>query len=103
VEDAFRNREISVLFCTSTLARGINLPANAIVFLGWGNTVTRNEKTYHSQCQFSNEFNNWMGRIGRPGNETSVQPVAIYLAQTSSETYYIKKLIFTKAYGHIPA
>ena len=39
VEDAFRNREISVLFCTSTLARGINLPADVIIFLGWGNTV----------------------------------------------------------------
>ena len=96
VEDAFRNREISVLFCTSTLARGINLPADAIVFLGWGNTVNCGEQNYHSQCQFSNEFNNWMGRIGRPGNETSIQPLAIYLAQTSSETRYIKKLIFTE-------
>jgi hypothetical protein len=38
-----------------------------------------------------------MGRIGRPGNETSAQPLAIYLAQTSSETRYIKKLIFTKS------
>ena len=38
VEAAFRNREISVLFCTSTLARGINLPADAIVFLGWRNS-----------------------------------------------------------------
>jgi replicative superfamily II helicase len=97
VEDAFRNREISVLFCTSTLARGINLPANAIVFLGWRNSVNCGEQTYHSLCQFSNEFNNWMGRIGRPGNETSAQPLAIYLAQTSSEIHYIKKLIFTKS------
>ena len=96
VEDAFRNREISVLFCTSTLARGINLPADVIIFLGWGNTVNSGEQTYHSQCQFSNEFNNWMGRVGRPGNKTSVMPVAIYLGQTSSETYNIKKLIFTK-------
>ena len=45
VEDAFRNREISVLFCTSTLARGINLPANAIVFLGWRNSVNCGEQT----------------------------------------------------------
>ena len=37
-----------------------------------------------------------MGRIGRPGNKTSVMPVAIYLGQTSSEAHYIKKLIFTK-------
>ena len=43
-----------------------------------------------------------MGRIGRPGNETSTQPVAIYLAQTSSETYYIKKLIFTKSVRTYP-
>jgi hypothetical protein len=96
VEDAFRNREISVLFCTSTLARGINLPANVIVFLGWGNSVTYGEQNYHSQSQFSNEFNNWIGRIGRPGFATSTQPSAIYLAQTSSEARYIKKLIFTK-------
>jgi superfamily II DNA/RNA helicase len=96
VETVFRNREICVLFCTSTLARGINLPANVIVFLGWGNSVTYGKQNYHSQSQFSNEFNNWMGRIGRPGFETSAQPSAIYLAQTSSETQYIKKLIFTK-------
>jgi len=96
VEAAFRNREISVLFCTSTLARGINLPADTIVFLGWRNSVNCGEQNYHSQSQFSNEFNNWMGRIGRPGNETSAQPLAIYLAQTSSETRYIKKLIFTE-------
>ena len=96
VEDAFRNREISVLFCTSTLARGINLPADVIIFLGWGNIVNCGEQTYPSQCQFSNEFNNWMGRVGRPGNKTSVMPVAIYLGQTSSEAHYIKKLIFTK-------
>ena len=97
VEDAFRNREISVLFCTSTLARGINLPANVIVFLGWGNSVTYGEQNYHSQSQFSNEFNNWIGRIGRPSFATSTQPSAIYLAQTSSEARYIKKLIFTKS------
>jgi len=35
-----------------------------------------------------------MGRIGRPGNETFTKPVAIYLAQTTSETNYIKRLIF---------
>jgi len=33
VEDAFRNMEICVLFCTSTLARGINVPANVVVSL----------------------------------------------------------------------
>ena len=49
VEAAFRNREISVLFCTSTLARGINLPADAIVFLGWRNSVNCGEQNYHSQ------------------------------------------------------
>ena len=97
VEAAFRNREISVLFCTSTLARGINLPADAIVFLGWRHSVNCGEQNYHSQSQFSNEFNNWMGRIGRPGNETSAQPLSIYLAQTSSETRYIKNLIFAKS------
>jgi hypothetical protein len=102
VEDAFRNREISVLFCTSTLARGINLPADAIVFLGWRNPVNCGEQNYHSQSQFSNEFNNWMGRIGRPSNETSAQPLAIYLAQTSSETNYIKKLIFAKSVRTYP-
>ena len=97
VEAAFRNKEISVLFCTSTLARGVNLPANAIVFLGWRNYVNFGDQTYDNLCQFSNEFNNWMGRTGRPGNETSSQPSAIYLAQTSYETHYIKKLIFTKS------
>ncbi len=45
VEDAFRNGEIPVVFCTSTLARGINLPAEAIIFLDWGDTVTYGEQT----------------------------------------------------------
>jgi len=96
VEDAFRNMEIRVLFCTSTLARGVNLPAKAIIFLGWGSAVNYGEQTYPGQAQLCNEFNNWIGRIGRPGNEISAKPVAIYLAQTSSETHYIKQLIFTK-------
>jgi len=42
-----------------------------------------------------------MGRIGRPGNETSAQPLAIYLAQTSSEPLY-KEAFFAKSVRTYP-
>lgn len=96
VEDAFRNREISVVFCTSTLARGINLPAETIIFLDWGSIFNYGEQTCPYQGQLYNEFTNWMGRIGRPGSKVSAQPIAIYLVQTSVEAHHIKNLILNK-------
>jgi len=96
VEDAFRNREISVVFCTSTLARGINLPAETIVFLDWGDPITYAEQTRPYYGQLRDEFTNWMGRIGRFGGERSAQPVAVYLAQTAREASRIKRLILNK-------
>jgi helicase len=96
VEDAFRNREIAVMFCTSTLARGINLPAETIIFLDWKTDINFGEQTCSYYGQLLDEFTNWMGRIGRPGGNMRVQPVAIYLAQTAVEAQQIEHLILSK-------
>ena len=96
VEDAFRNREIAVIFCTSTLARGINLPADTVIFLDWGGALNSGEPTCHYYGQLANEFTSWMGRIGRPGGSKWVHPIAIYLAQTAAEAQQIKRLILAK-------
>jgi superfamily II DNA/RNA helicase len=96
VEDAFRNGEISVVFCTSTLARGINLPAEAIIFLDWGDTVPSGEHNAGYYGQLRNEFMSWVGRVGRFDGPRLAQPVAVYLAQTYPEANRIRRLIFTR-------
>jgi hypothetical protein len=100
VEDAFRNGEIAVIFCTSTLARGVNLPAEVIIFLDWGESITQEEQTSRYNRRLHNEFMNWVGRIGRFGGQRSAQPVAIYLAQTELEANRIKRLILARR-GHL--
>ncbi len=66
VEDAFREGEIKVLVCTSTLAKGLNLPAD--------NVIISPEKWIHNggPCNSGstlplplNEFENMAGRAGR--------------------------------------
>ena len=36
VSRAFRDHEISILICSQTMAHGVNLPAQSIVFAMWG-------------------------------------------------------------------
>ena len=96
VEDAFRNREIAVVFCTNTLSRGINLPAETIIFMDWGSPINPKDPTCSYCGKLLDEFTNWMGRIGRPGKSSESQASAIYLAQTKAEAQQIKKLIFAK-------
>lgn len=85
VENGFRNGEISVVFCTSTLARGVNLPAQAIIFLDWGDGLAEVPEMYPYCDHVSDDLVNWVGRIGRLGKRMPCQPVAMYLAQTRGE------------------
>ena len=96
VELAFRNREIAVIFCTSTLARGVNLPAQTIIFIDWGDAFADAEQRWPYYVQLRDEFVNWMGRTGRLGRENLSEPLAIYLAQTASERIWVEKLIRRK-------
>jgi DNA polymerase I-like protein with 3'-5' exonuclease and polymerase domains len=84
VSQAFRDGDLPVLICTRTLATGVNLPAQAIVFLGWGRRPggagdeSAGEPFYMALAQ---EFLTWLGRVGRYGKGVHRRPAALYLAQ----------------------
>jgi DNA polymerase-1 len=81
VGQAFRDGEIAVLVCTRTLAKGVNLPAQSIVFLGWGvspgGSHTEAPPFYHS---LEGELVNWLGRVGRWGKQRHRPATALYLS-----------------------
>lgn len=56
IEDAFKNRIIKTLFCTSTLIEGVNLPADNLFILSYRNGNSNMSKI---------EFKNLIGRVGR--------------------------------------
>lgn len=56
IEDAFKNRIIKTLFCTSTLIEGVNLPADNLFILSYKNGNSNMSKI---------EFKNLIGRVGR--------------------------------------
>lgn len=56
IEDAFRDRVITTLFCTSTLIEGVNLPADNLF-------ITSHKNGLHNLDDVS--FRNLIGRVGR--------------------------------------
>lgn len=80
VEDLFRERKIRVLFCTSTLIEGVNLPADNLFILSKMNG-TRN--------LYPVELSNLMGRAGRIGK--SVYGNVVFLSD-KQDTLKIKDL-----------
>ncbi len=56
IEDAFRDRIITTLFCTSTLIEGVNLPADNLF-------ITSHKNGQHNLDDVS--FRNLIGRVGR--------------------------------------
>ena len=56
IEDAFKNRTIKTLFCTSTLIEGVNLPADNLFITDYKNGRSNLDKV---------SFKNLIGRIGR--------------------------------------
>ena len=58
VEDAFRDRTIRILFCTTTLAAGINLPANIVIIFSLNTGAS---------AISASQYNQMCGRAGRPG------------------------------------
>lgn len=61
VEDTFRNRDITVVCATTTLAVGVNLPAHLVVIKG---TRMYDDGEYHEMSRSS--ILQMMGRAGRP-------------------------------------
>ncbi len=97
VGDAFREGEIAVLICTSTMAQGINLPAQSIAFLGWGlggNHESGSEPYYKL---LETEIIPWLGRVGRYGRHAAHRPArALYIASRgpgSDEYESIRRLL----------
>ncbi|MFC1893635.1 DEAD/DEAH box helicase [Chloroflexota bacterium] len=104
VEYAFRNGEIPTVFCTSTLARGVNLPTQTVVFLDWGDVFTTGDQSSPCYRQLPQDFTSWVGRVGRFDKSLEVVPTAIYVAQARSEIRWIQKLIHMKKgrlYAHL--
>lgn len=88
VSEAFRQGEIAVLFCTSTMAQGINLPAQTIVFIGWGKRPRGAGDEEFAPCfrTLVPEFGAWLGRVGRYGQPGHRQATALYLAEGGAES-----------------
>ncbi len=82
VERAFSRREIKVLFTTTTLALGINLPADTVYL----ETVKYTSGSYGGRPRLvpitRAEFDNITGRAGRLGCQSSRQARAIVLAES---------------------
>jgi len=115
VGEAFRDGEIAVLLCTSTMAQGVNLPCQSIVFLNWGSRpyappgLPEREPFYKT---LEADFINWLGRVGRFGRKGHRPPTALYVAShspNSEEVCTIQALLseekgrLTTALAEIPS
>lgn len=62
IEDAYKGKSINILFCTTTLAAGVNLPANTVIITS---TKLGNENLS------SLDYKQMIGRAGRLGYSSS--------------------------------
>ena len=66
VEQAIQNREVDLIFATSTLAAGVNFPIGTVIFYKW-------ERWNFERRRYepipAGEFHNMAGRCGRMGTE----------------------------------
>ena len=66
VEQAIQNREVDLIFATSTLAAGVNFPIGTVIFYKWERW--NNERRHHEPIP-AGEFHNMAGRCGRMGTD----------------------------------
>lgn len=66
VEEAIKNREVDLVFATSTLAAGVNFPLGTVIFSSWKRW---NQQRRHYEPISAAEFQNMAGRCGRMGTE----------------------------------
>jgi len=99
VSRAFRDREIPILITSQTMAYGVNLPAQTIVFLGWDSRpMSLNRDRQHDQyvVKLQDDFITWLGRVGRFGQPNHRIAKALYLCvggRTSEEYVRITSLV----------
>jgi hypothetical protein len=87
VEDDFRDRNLSLLAATATLAQGVNLPVRTLIV----HTTRRFDEEQSATVQLpARDFWNIAGRVGRAGAETEGTVVFLSLNQTDAEdcAYY---------------
>lgn len=63
IENAIEQKVLQLIFCTSTLAEGVNMPIKTLILCHLNNPV--NYKTYISRAKIKNII----GRVGRTGKE----------------------------------
>lgn len=112
VEDAYRNRLLKVICCTTTLSAGINTPARVVILKDFKKYVARSDtirdfSQYHEngdgfsyfKAFTANEVFQMLGRAGRPG----LDPVGhgIILAADLEEKMWIEDHYF-HASPHFP-
>ena len=66
IELLFNDRLIKVLFCTESMAIGVNLPANTVDFTG----VSKYDSVTGFRCLYPHEYIQMSGRAGRRGIDT---------------------------------
>ena len=66
VEEAIKNREVDLIFATSTLAAGVNFPIGTVIFYSWKRW---NFDRRRYEPILAGEFQNMAGRCGRMGAE----------------------------------
>ncbi len=92
VEEWFRQGKIRVLFCTSTLAQGVNLPAHNVLIhpYVWNRQSLQGELTHLEEAT----VRNMSGRAGRLGLEEG-QGRALLVAHTEREWDLYRSLYWT--------
>ncbi|VDN23915.1 unnamed protein product [Gongylonema pulchrum] len=98
VEKLFANGHISVLFCTSTLAWGINLPAHAVVIRG--TEIFDAQKGAFTDIGVL-DVQQIFGRAGRPQYESSgsVSSIAEAVEWLKYTYFYIRAKLNPLSYG----
>ena len=66
IEEAIKNREVDLVFATSTLAAGVNFPLGTVIFYSWKRW---NFDRRRREPILAGEFHNMSGRCGRMGAE----------------------------------
>ncbi|XP_029929862.1 probable ATP-dependent DNA helicase HFM1 [Myripristis murdjan] len=99
VEEAFTMGDLSVLFTTSTLAMGVNLPAHLVVVKSTTHYVSGSCEEYSEA-----DILQMIGRAGRPQFDTSATAVIMTKSQTRDK--YMKlmngmEIIESSLHGHL--
>ncbi len=86
IENSFRKRKVKAIFCTPTLAMGLNLPADIVIM----KSLKRFSKRFGNAWIPVLEYHQMTGRAGRPQSK-SKEGLAVSIAKTEAEKEIIEK------------